>query len=522
MGLEVNLLENKSQKEQDKILADIKNDIRKSTDLYRQAAQSNIFFIGTPCKGVLGELGSSAYCFVAGNDFEGYYHADDLDNAAKKIVSESRKSGKYIDAYYAKLKMVFSRMLILFSELEKTDFAVIPIGHLKSKLGRLDSLNYEFWHNGFLVDKFDPNGEKFLAAEIKKQNLDIGREAVDMLIKPHSLNFIELADLKLYEIAKGIKKHSIKEKKFIALKLDAFIKEFYFIRNSWGTVCRLTTDDFIPTVIELSKKALGEIDDEVRRLKNLTKKRHEDNIKIIKKFSVNKELQNIFYLYRMLALIRDERKEYVLRCNHFYEAIAERLAKEYSVEKKIVYNALAQEIIHQDIEELLPLLIKRNTGFMIVTSDNDNPANSNLANTDINNPDTINNPIDISGSVAKGLTQLLLKRFEEKYTDIKGMAACTGKASGKVKIVLGETHFTKFEKGDVLVAVMTRPEYMPLMKKAAAIVTDEGGITCHAAIVARELKIPCIVGTQVATKRLYDNLTVEVDAYTGKVKIVSK
>ena len=65
---------------------------------------------------------------------------------------------------------------------------------------------------------------------------------------------------------------------------------------------------------------------------------------------------------------------------------------------------------------------------------------------------------------------------------------------------------------------MTRPEFLPLMKKAKAIITDEGGITCHAAIVSRELGIPCIIGTKIATKVLKDNDLVEVDAEKGIVR----
>ena len=66
------------------------------------------------------------------------------------------------------------------------------------------------------------------------------------------------------------------------------------------------------------------------------------------------------------------------------------------------------------------------------------------------------------------------------------------------------------------------PEYVPLMKKAAAIVTDEGGITCHAAIVSRELNKPCIIGVKIATKVLKDGDLIEVDAEKGVVKVIKK
>lgn len=78
----------------------------------------------------------------------------------------------------------------------------------------------------------------------------------------------------------------------------------------------------------------------------------------------------------------------------------------------------------------------------------------------------------------------------------------------------------KVQKGDILVAVMTRPDYIVGIKKAAAIVTDEGGITCHAAIVAREIGIPCVIATKIATKVLKDGDLVEVNANHGVVKII--
>jgi len=75
-------------------------------------------------------------------------------------------------------------------------------------------------------------------------------------------------------------------------------------------------------------------------------------------------------------------------------------------------------------------------------------------------------------------------------------------------------------KGDILVAPNTRPEYAPIMKIAGAIISDEGGITCHSAIVSRELKIPCIVGVQSASAVLKDGDLIEVDAEKGVIKIL--
>jgi pyruvate,water dikinase len=105
---------------------------------------------------------------------------------------------------------------------------------------------------------------------------------------------------------------------------------------------------------------------------------------------------------------------------------------------------------------------------------------------------------------------------------VKGLPASPGVSIGKVVIINNKEELSKVESGNVLVTKMTSPDYVPAMKRATAIVTDEGGSTSHAAIVSRELGIPAIVGSGDATKALHDGMEVTVDAshgivYEGKV-----
>ena len=100
---------------------------------------------------------------------------------------------------------------------------------------------------------------------------------------------------------------------------------------------------------------------------------------------------------------------------------------------------------------------------------------------------------------------------------LQGQGASPGVASGKVTIIFDLKELYKVKNGDVLVTEMTTPDFVPAMKRAAAIVTDEGGSTCHAAIVSRELGIPCIVGTRTATVDLKDSQVITVDAKRGVV-----
>ena len=106
------------------------------------------------------------------------------------------------------------------------------------------------------------------------------------------------------------------------------------------------------------------------------------------------------------------------------------------------------------------------------------------------------------------------------HNQIVGSVSSRGPASikGTVSIILKNEEINNFKPGNILVTVMTNPFFVPIMKKAKAVITDEGGITCHAAIVYRELKIPCITGTKLASKLLKDGDRVEVDANKGIVR----
>ena len=130
---------------------------------------------------------------------------------------------------------------------------------------------------------------------------------------------------------------------------------------------------------------------------------------------------------------------------------------------------------------------------------------------------------DFIGEEADLFLQSLKKDVVEESIgakDVKGTVASPGIVKGKVRVVTKIEEIGEVKNGEILVTYNTTPTFLPAMKKAAAIVTDEGGITCHAAIVSRELGIPCIIGTKIATKVLKDGQLVEVDANKGVVRIL--
>lgn len=122
---------------------------------------------------------------------------------------------------------------------------------------------------------------------------------------------------------------------------------------------------------------------------------------------------------------------------------------------------------------------------------------------------------------SRPITKLIEKEEVELRKELKiiakGISASPGFGMGRVRNIIGTSEINSVEKGDVIVATMTNPKMIPAMKRAAAVVTDEGGTTCHAAIVSRELQIPCIVGARNASSLLEDGMEISVDASNGVV-----
>ncbi|MFA5154885.1 MAG: PEP-utilizing enzyme [Patescibacteria group bacterium] len=130
--------------------------------------------------------------------------------------------------------------------------------------------------------------------------------------------------------------------------------------------------------------------------------------------------------------------------------------------------------------------------------------------------------VDLFGKAAEHFCRKVLKvestPIGADAKEFGGVSACAGRATGCAKIINLPEDMAKMEYGDILVSSGTTPSIVPAMKKAAAIITDEGGLTCHAAIVSRELNIPCVVSLKIISRVVKDGDQLEVDATQGKVK----
>jgi pyruvate,water dikinase len=139
-------------------------------------------------------------------------------------------------------------------------------------------------------------------------------------------------------------------------------------------------------------------------------------------------------------------------------------------------------------------------------------------------------PQDVEWAISSGAVWLVQARpittlghspsgsADRTETLVRGLPAAPGTASGKVRVLLTPEDGTQLVDGEILVAPMTNPDWLPTIRRAAGLVTDTGGMTCHAAIVARELGVPCVVGARIATTELRDGSLVTVDGTRGQVR----
>lgn len=282
--------------------------------------------------------------------------------------------------------------------------------------------------------------------------------------------------------------------------------DFYWVRNNYKEIQELPESYFHEKVVEEARKGEAKIQEELARLESLSETVEKEKQDVLKRFVFSPDLLRRLRLTPILGEWLDYRKEMNLRGNHYLKLFLEEIGRRGGVRLLDMYYYLPKEAFLLLDGERVPEkeILARQSGTVFVTR------------------------VDGSESLFSGHdARELIFEFEKKRMhgggeeDIRGVAASKGPESsyrGTVRVVRDPSTDT-FLAGEILVTSNTRPEFVPMMHRALAVIIDEGGITTHAAIVSRELGKPCIIGTKVATKVLKDGDTIEVDVNTGIVKI---
>jgi phosphohistidine swiveling domain-containing protein len=215
-------------------------------------------------------------------------------------------------------------------------------------------------------------------------------------------------------------------------------------------------------------------------------------------------LDNILELGNKFAYYRS----YIVECTNSvifeYCPIVKELGEKHGLNWEDALLLDYQEVINLNDKQVLPRgFKKRSNGFGLMIE---------------NGKKTI-----VTGARLKKELGKFREKVDPGVSEIKGTVASKGGIiRGVVKVVEETALISKMKEGDILVANETTPDYVVGMKIAGAIITNQGGITSHAAITSREMGIPCIIGTKIATQVLKDGDMVEVDAEKGIVRIIEK
>ncbi|TRZ54343.1 hypothetical protein D4Q76_02520 [archaeon] len=254
----------------------------------------------------------------------------------------------------------------------------------------------------------------------------------------------------------------------------------------------------------LSKQKLPSLKSEFEKLTNYAKIRNRDLLEIQKKYKFSgKDLQK--FIDFGLALDGRNEAEYLISlCGYYLLPIYSEISKRLSISVKQLRNLVKKDIIACLEGKANPREILRKQGKIIGwVFDKTMLHIKYLIN------DEAQSFFDYLNKTSKNL---------QGNDEARGICASQGKISGRAKIVLYPSDNGKVNKGDILIARATTVDYLPAMKKSAAFVTEVGGLTCHAAVVAREFGVPCVVGLKNATKNFKDGDFVEVDADKGIVR----
>lgn len=322
--------------------------------------------------------------------------------------------------------------------------------------------------------------EAILAKEIKdilnqKIIKSEAEKIFDKLNIPLQDNYYKKAELDLIQ-NKDIKNH---------------VKKFEWIKSRYG--------DINPYTVKDAKERLREID-EKEYVFEYNKQKEETKETIKRARDILKKDAHLIDLMQWLVFYRTHRTEVINKMIYYAIPIMQKMAKKNNLSYQEILHCDSAEVFENKIPDIDIIrerivgcaMLKVDGKFMILAGDEYEKIKEYFK-------DDIGDIFEIGGSVAS-----------------------TGKTRGEISVIMDYRDFSKFKKGNILVTSMTTPDFVPTMKKSAAIITDEGGITSHAAIISRELKIPCIIGTKIATQVLKDWDLVEVDADNGVVKILKK
>ncbi len=355
---------------------------------------------------------------------------------------------------------------------------------------------YEYGIIPTIADLAEPFLSTKLKNILKKHSASSVEQSFVTLTTPHTPSVLMQEEIKLMQLALDSTINAS------SLKIKKHHEEFYWLTFGYEGPL-YSTEEIWHRLEELRKNSkLGEaLEEKIEHFK----KAKENSELLIKKLKLDEKIIAAFQITREWILLKEARKASFFACYAAFDQLAKQAARLLSVPKMQVKYLTKDELSNALFENKMPKDVDSRKKHSIYTYEN--------------GKDVVYTGKDALEFVSRNV---LKSNSGEKIEVIKGQIAYPGIVIGTVKLIREPRDMAKMNNGDVLISPATNPNILPAMNKAVAFVTDVGGITCHAAIVARELKKPCIIGTKVATKIFKDGDLVEVNADKGEVRKISQ
>ena len=435
--------------------------------------------------------------------FKGYFwwarDADLLEDSFRKWfsvwISDLRKRDELFRRFNDSYKDVSKTMprlgrIELAKVLDKELLSVFET----AKRVFLDSISF----SEYTVDCFDDFFDKIFAEKLQQlTNNKFGEHDLALIAQPAYVS-------KSLAYKRALLEMSLKKGKYDPSRLA---DRFSWVVMSWDGSNELDKDKVLDELNGFLKLPSRERIKQLALINNVIKEVASKRDRILKKHGISElEIKPFFILLDKFSLFHDIRKETQMRCNQVILRCLAEMAERYNVGYKDLLFYTHDQIRDLCLKRIRPgpnAIKKRISGLTYVIRKGKVSTFTGIESKEV-------------------LDKLVLNRLKADQTDsVRGIPACHGIVTGTAFVTKSTKEANKsLQPGDVLVTSMTTIDYIPAMKRAGAIVTEDGGMLCHAAIVSRELGIPCIVGTKIATKILKSGMKVEVDANKGIVKIL--
>ncbi|MBI3342032.1 HD domain-containing protein [Candidatus Curtissbacteria bacterium] len=373
-----------------------------------------------------------------------------------------------------------------FLRLDKVDLGNLDNEHLLASYEQFCEIYIRFWQLGWFDEPIAFECERILTES------SLSKEELSKLMAPSWVPFVTEIQKDLLLILKTYKQNSRRGELLVAKHCE----KYFWKRNSYLQSFLISKEEVEEEVVELSRN-IANPGKEINRLE----KQRVDNSKQKYMAKLPKDLRSIVGIMDEFGKHQDERKSQMMMAAFYIDRFLEEIGKRVGISLEQMRYTMHGEIKDLVVDKnKLKDHIKRRMKRCVIIWDGETYT------------------IGLDKSVDETEKELFGKPGSSKVIQVVGMTASAGTVVGKVVILKSPKDANKVKIGDILIAPMTSPDYVVAMKKAGAIVTDWGGMTSHAAIVAREFAIPCVVGTDVATKVFRDGDTVQVLADEGIVR----